>query len=338
MRLFIQIPCYNEEESLPHTFAELPRSISGVDEILWLVVDDGSTDRTGQVATELGADHVVRHPTNLGLARTFMTGVNACLRLGADIIVNTDADNQYAATDIPALIQPILDGRAEIVVGARPIDEIKEFSALKKLLQKLGSWAVRRASHTQIPDAPSGFRAFSREAAKKLNVFGEYTYTLETIIQAGQKGIAITSVPVTTNRKLRSSRLIKSVPAYLFQSISTIVRIFMTYRPLRFYFLLGCVPVSVGAALGARFLFYYLSNGGSGKIQSLILAAVLLGAGFLLWVAGLLADLIAVNRTLMEKIDWRLCQVEEALGEPASTETGSAASSSRATESVRARL
>jgi glycosyltransferase involved in cell wall biosynthesis len=234
-KLIIQIPCFNEEKALPVTLKELPRELPGISKIEWLIIDDGSTDRTVEVAKELGVDHVVRLINHQGLAKGFMAGLQACIDNGADIIVNTDADNQYYAGDIPKLIQPILDGKAEIVVGARPISEIKHFSPLKKLFQKWGSWMVRKVSHTDVEDAPSGFRAISREAAMHLHVFSEYTYTLETIIQAGQKGMAIISVPVRTNDFLRKSRLIHSIPAYLARSSNTILRIFMTYQPLEFF-------------------------------------------------------------------------------------------------------
>ena len=235
MKLVIQIPCYNEAETLPVTLGQLPREVPGVDCVEWLVIDDGSRDKTAQVAREYGVDHVVQFKTNLGLARAFLAGLDAALQVGADIIVNTDADNQYRSDDIEALIRPILGGNAEIVVGARPISEILEFSFAKKLLQRFGSWVVRSVSSAEVPDAPSGFRAMSREAAMRLNVFSDYTYTLETIIQAGRKGIAIQSVPIRTNPSLRPSRLISSVPAYVRRSAETIVRISMTYRPFRFF-------------------------------------------------------------------------------------------------------
>ncbi len=241
-KLIIQIPCYNEEATLGLTLSQLPRQIPGVEEVEWLIINDGSRDRTVEVAQAAGVDHIVDFQQNQGLAKGFMAGIDACLKAGADIIVNTDADNQYCADDIPKLIQPILDGTAEIVVGARPIQEIKDFSPVKKFLQKLGSWVVRIASNTDIPDAPSGFRAISREAAIRLNVFNEYTYTLETIIQAGQRGMAITYVPIRTNGYLRPSRLVKSIPAYIQRSIITIIRIFMTYRPLQFFLILWTVP------------------------------------------------------------------------------------------------
>ncbi|MBW1743027.1 MAG: glycosyltransferase family 2 protein, partial [Deltaproteobacteria bacterium] len=272
MKLIIQIPCYNEETTLPVSLSALPRQVEGVSVVEWLVVDDGSTDRTAEVAKAHGVDHVVSHPKNLGLAKAFMTGLRSCIELGADIIVNTDADNQYRADCIPDLIRPIVDGMAEIVIGARPIDQIKHFSFMKKLLQKLGSWTVRLASKTDIPDAPSGFRAISREAAQKLNVFNSYTYTLETIIQAGQKGISITWVPVSINEDLRPSRLVRSMPSYVRKSILTILRIFVVYKPFRFFMSIGVGFLLVGTLIGLRFLYHYFTGGGSGHIQSLILA------------------------------------------------------------------
>lgn len=305
-KLIIQIPCYNEEHTLGVTLAALPRQLPGIDSIEWLVVDDGSQDRTVEVAKECGVEHIIRLACNQGLAKAFMAGLEASLKAGADIIVNTDADNQYCADDIPQLIRPILLGQAEIVVGARPISEIQHFSPAKKFLQKLGSWVVRLASNTDIPDAPSGFRAFSREAAMQLNVFNEYTYTLETIIQAGQKGMAITSVPVRTNGVLRSSRLVKSIPSYVVRSLFTILRIFMVYKPLRFFLFLGSVPFSMGVTLGIRWLIYFFAGTERTRIPSLILATILILMGFQLWILGLVADLLAANRKLMEEIQLRL--------------------------------
>ena len=314
-KLIIQIPCYNEEKTLSVTLNALPRQIKGIQEIEWLIINDGSTDRTAEVALAHGVDHIVSFTKNQGLARAFMAGLEASLGAGADIIVNTDADNQYCADDIPKLIEPILSGKADIVVGSRPVAEIEHFSSIKKILQKLGSWVVRVASKTDIPDAPSGFRAISRDAAMRLNVFNEHTYTLETIIQSGQKGMAITSVPIRTNKDLRSSRLVKSISSYISQSILTIIRIFMTYRPLRFFAIPGIISFSLGMLISLRFLYFYLTGNGSGHIQSIVLAALLLGTGFFLCVVGLIADLIAVNRKLMEKLDWRVQQVEESFRE-----------------------
>ncbi|QIZ69240.1 glycosyltransferase family 2 protein [Oxynema aestuarii] len=309
-KLIIQIPCYNEERTLGVTLSELPRQLPGIDQIEWLIVDDGSRDRTVEVAKACGVDRIVRLGSNQGLAKAFMAGLEASLKAGADIIVNTDADNQYCAEDIPKLIEPILLGDAEITIGERPIADIEHFSPTKKALQRLGSWVVRLASNTKIPDAPSGFRAFSREAAMRLNVFNEYTYTLETIIQAGQKGMAITSVPIRTNGFLRPSRLVKSIPAYIRRSIFTIFRIFMTYKPLRFFLILGSFPFGLGFILGVRWIVYFLMGTERTRIPSLILAAILMLMGFQLWMLGLVADLMAVNRKLLEEIQLRLRRSE----------------------------
>jgi glycosyltransferase involved in cell wall biosynthesis len=313
-KLIIQIPCYNEEATLGLTLSQLPREVPGVDKVEWLIINDGSRDRTVEVARACGVDFIVNFESNQGLARGFMAGIEACLKAGADIIVNTDADNQYCAADIPRLIAPILEGRAEIVVGARPIQEIKHFSPVKKFLQKLGSLAVRFASNTNIPDAPSGFRAMSREAALRLNVFNEYTYTLETIIQAGQRGMVITSVPIRTNDYLRPSRLVKSIFAYVRRSLWTIVRIFMTYRPLQFFMMLGSVPVSLGFLLCMRWLLLFWGvfgdNPSKPRVPSLILAAILILIGVQFWIFGLVADLMAVNRQLLEDIQLRLRRQE----------------------------
>lgn len=306
MKLIIQIPCYNESATLPIALADLPRQVPGFDTVEWLIIDDGSTDDTAAVARKHGVDHVISHTKNQGLAKAFMTGLHACLERGADVIVNTDADNQYNAEDIPALVKPILDQQADLVVGARPIETIEHFSPLKKLLQKLGSWVVRVASNTDIPDAPSGFRAMTRDAAMRLNVFNPYTYTLETIIQAGQKNMAITSVPVRVNKDLRPSRLVKSIPSYIKRSIVTIVRIFVVYKPFRFFASIGLVTFSLGLLIGLRFLYYYLSGQGAGMIQSLILASILLGIGFQTMLVAFLADLLAANRRLLEDTQYRL--------------------------------
>lgn len=314
MKLIIQIPCYNEEATLGLTLSELPRQLAGIDEVEWLIINDGSRDRTLEVAQACGVDHIVDFQCNQGLAKGFMAGIEASLKAGADIIVNTDADNQYCAADIPKLIAPILEGRAEIVIGARPIQEIKHFSPIKKFLQQLGSLVVRLASKTDIPDAPSGFRAISREAALRLNVFNEYTYTLETIIQAGQRGLAITSVPIRTNSYLRPSRLVKSISAYIQHSILTIVRIFMTYRPLQFFMMLGSVPFSLGFLLCCRWLLLFWGilgdNPAKPRVPSLILAAILILIGVQLWLFGLVADLMGVNRQLLEDIQLRLRRKE----------------------------
>lgn len=304
MKLIIQIPCYNEAATLGITLAELPRQVPGFDQVEWLIIDDGSTDNTVEVALAHGVDHVVRHTRNQGLARGFMNGLRACLDAGADVIVNTDADNQYNAGDIPALTQPIVDGKADIVVGARPIETIEHFSPIKKLLQKLGSWVVRVASKTDIPDAPSGFRAMSRAAAQRLTVFSDYTYTLETIIQAGQKAMAITSVPIRVNGDLRPSRLVKSISSYIRRSIVTIIRVFAIYRPFRFFASIGATLFAIGFLIGLRFVYKWLTNehGYEGHIQSLILASSLLIIGFHTILIAFVADLQAANRKLLEEI------------------------------------
>lgn len=305
VKLIIQIPCYNEGETLGITLKDLPRDVPGFDSVEWLIINDGSEDDTVEVARANGVDHIVSFNKNQGLARGFMAGLEACLKLGADVIVNTDADNQYDARDIPSLVQPILEKKADLVIGARPIAEIEHFPLLKKQLQKLGSWVVRRASKTDVPDAPSGFRALSRDAAMHLNVFNNYTYTLETIIQAGQKNMAIASVPVRVNEDLRPSRLVKSIPQYLIRSIVTIVRIFVVYKPFRFFLSLGTVAFLAGFVIGLRFLYFYLfTQDGSGHIQSLILASILLGMGFQGFALAFLADLLAVNRRLMEDVQY----------------------------------
>lgn len=302
VKLIIQIPCLNEEGSLPVTLKELPRELPGVDTIEWLVIDDGSSDKTVEVAAQHGVEHIISHPKNLGLATAFMTGIHESLKRGADIIVNTDADNQYKSEFIPDLIQPILENRAEFVIGARPISEIEGFSRMKKILQKLGSWTVRLASSTDIPDAPSGFRAISKHAAKRLNVFSDYTYTLETIIQAGKKGIAITWVPVETNAVLRPSRLLRSIPSYIARSLTTIVRIFIVYKPFRFFASIGVFLLFIGSMLLIRFLYYYFFDSGIGHVQSVIIGGILIAIGFHTILIAFVADLISVNRRLLEKI------------------------------------
>lgn len=302
MKLIIQIPCYNEAGTLAIALNALPRHVAGFESVEWLIIDDGSSDDTVKVARANGVDHIICHTRNQGLARGFMTGLDACLRLGADVIVNTDADNQYQAEDIPALTAPILNRTADIVVGARPIETIEHFSPVKKALQKLGSWVVRIASKTDIPDAPSGFRAMSRAAAQRMMVFNDYTYTLETIIQAGQKNMAITSVPVRVNDDLRPSRLVKSIPSYIKRSIITIIRIFIIYRPFRFFTTIGAVLFGLGALLGLRFIGFYLQGNGDGHVQSLILASTLLVMGFQTFMVAFLADLLAANRKLIEDV------------------------------------
>jgi len=310
-KLVIQIPCFNEAETIGITVDALPKSVPGIDEIAVLIIDDGSTDDTVAVAKRHGVGHSISLPRNQGLARAYMAGIQESIRLKADVIVNTDADNQYNADDIEKLVGPILSGKAEIVVGARPISTIAHFSVMKRMLQKLGSSVVRRVSNTTVADATSGFRAMSRSAAQQINVFSDYTYTLETIIQAGQKGMAIISVPIGVNGETRPSRLVKSIPSYVGRSVLTIMRISITYRPLRFFMRLGGVIFLVGFLIGARFLSFYLGGNGGGHIQSLILASMLMSMGFIVVITGVLADLIAVNRKLLEQALWRLKKLEE---------------------------
>ena len=310
MKLIIQVPCYNEEETLGITYNDLPKHIDGIDEIEYLIINDGSEDHTVEVAKELGFHHVVNFKQNKGLAKGFMAGLDACLHLGADIIVNTDADNQYCGEDIAKLVRPILEDKADIVIGERPIDETEHFSWKKKKFQHLGSWVVRVASGTDIPDAPSGFRAYSREAALRLNVVNEYTYTLETIIQAGNEKIAMTSVPIRTNGETRPSRLFNSMWRYMKRSATVIIRSFLMYNPLKFFSMLGCIVLLLGVLLGVRFLYFFFSGAGSGHTQSLILAAVLMLAGFQSIVVGLLGDVIAANRKILQDVQYRVRKLE----------------------------
>lgn len=309
MKVIIQIPCFNEEATLAVALRNLPRTLPGVSAVEWLIINDGSEDHTSDVARECGVDHVIERP-HQGLARTFMAGIEACLARGADIIVNTDADNQYQAADIPKLIEPIVKGDGDMVVGERPIEQIEHFSTLKKVLQRLGSHVVRIASSTTIADAPSGFRAISREAAMQMNVFNEYTYTLETIIQSGQRNMRVVSVPVRTNEFLRPSRLLKSIPSYVKRSILTILRIYILYKPLRFFAYLGAVPLLSGMALMVRWTILYFEGTPRTHVPSLVVAGMLVIMGVLLLVLGLLADLIAVNRRLLEDIQVRLRRME----------------------------
>ncbi len=310
MKLIIQIPCYNEAETLEIALNDLPKKIEGIDEIEYLIINDGSRDDTVKVAKNWGVHYVVNFKKNKGLAKGFMAGIDACLRAGADIIVNTDADNQYNGADIEKLVRPILEERADIVIGERPIDATEHFSPLKKKLQHIGSWTVRVASKSDIPDAPSGFRAYSREAAMRLNVTNEYTYTLETIIQAGRNKTAMESVPIRTNPELRKSRLFSSMFGYVKRSMVTIVRSFMMYKPLRFFTLIGSLFLVVGVALGIRFLVYFCLGAGAGHIQSLILASTLSMMGFMTVIIGLQADIIAANRKLLEDIQFHVRKLD----------------------------
>lgn len=310
MKLIIQIPCYNEEKTLTIALDALPKHIDGIDEIEYLIINDGSKDNTVQVARDWGVNYIVNFRGNKGLAKGFMAGLDACLRNGADIIVNTDADNQYNADDIEKIVRPILENKSDIVIGARPVDETEHWSPLKKKLQHFGSWVVRKASKTDIPDAPSGFRAYSREAAMRMNVVNEYTYTLETIVQAGRTKIPMTSVPIRTNAELRPSRLFSSMFGYVKKSMLTILRAYMMYKPLVFFTLLGLVPFIVGAGIGIRFLVYFFGGTGAGHVQSLILASTLMLLGFQTFVVGLQADMIAANRKILEDIQYHVRKVD----------------------------
>ena len=314
MKLIIQIPCYNEAETLEIALNDLPKKIEGIDEIETLIINDGSTDDTVKVAREWGVDYIVNFKTNKGLARGFMAGLDACLRNGADIIVNTDADDQYKGEDIEKLVRPILEGKSDIVIGARPIDKTEHFSPLKKKLQHLGSFVVRKASGTDIPDAPSGFRAFSREAAMQLNVTNEYTYTLETIVQAGRNKISITSVDIGTNAELRPSRLFHSMFGYIKKSMVTILRSYIMYKPLKSFGIIGCIPFIAGLIVAVRFCVFFFNGAGQGHIQSLILASMLMMMGFMTWVIGLQADIIAANRKLLEDIQKHVRNTDYTVG------------------------
>lgn len=300
MKLIVQIPCFNEEQTLAQTVADVPRQIEGIDDIEFLVIDDGSTDRTLEVAREIGVDHIVRNKVNMGLARSFRNGLEACLHAGADVIVNTDGDNQYAGADIPRLVQPILEGQADIVIGDRQTAKIAHFSRGKKFMQWFGSGIVRKLAGIWVPDAVSGFRAFSRDAAIRTNIVSPFSYTIETVIQAGKKDMAVVSVPVSTNPKTRESRLFKSIPTFIQRQLSTIVRMYAMYQPLRVFFYIGTFLTIFGLIPIARFLYFYFSDGGAGHVQSLVLGGVLLLMGFVAYLAGLVADLISFNRQLLE--------------------------------------
>ncbi len=316
MKLIIQIPCFNEETTLPMTLADIPRSYPGVDTVEFLVIDDGSTDRTVAVARELGVHHIVRFTNNKGLAEAFAAGLDAALRLGADIIVNTDGDNQYRGEDIAKLIAPVVAGEADMVIGDRQVMTIAHFSFVKKILQRLGSWMVRQFAGTETPDTTSGFRAFSREAALRINVISRYTYTLETVIQAGKKNLAMSHVPVATNGVLRPSRLFKSIPAYIRRSVVTIFRIYVLYEPLKFFFAAGATSFGLGILIALRFLYFFIKDGTAGHIQSLILSAVLMIVGFQIIMFGVLADIISANRRLIEDGLYRIRKREIREEEP----------------------
>lgn len=302
MKLIIQIPCLNEEQTLPKTFADLPKQIPGIDVIEYLIIDDGSTDRTVDVAKSLGVHHIVSFAQNRGLAKAFEAGIQRCLAEGADIIVNTDGDNQYFGGDIAKLVQPILLRKADVVVGNRQTDSIEHFSGTKKLLQRIGTYVTNSLAKTNIDDAVSGFRAFSREAAINLNILTTFSYTTESLIQLGHKRFAIASVPIRTNEKLRVSRLFKSVPHFLVNQISTIVRVYSHYQALKIFSILGVVVTLPGLLGIGRFLFYYFTASGSGKIQSLIISVMLVLIGVVIVMVGILADMISNNRKLIEKL------------------------------------
>ena len=310
MKVIIQIPCYNEEATLPRTVRDLPRELPGVDEVEILVVDDGSGDRTREVAEALDVDHVVHLKQNQGLAYAFMAGLEAALEAGADIVVNTDADNQYRGEDIERLIQPLLEGEADIAVGDRDVSTVEHFSPVKRLLQRWGSWVVEKAAGITIPDATSGFRAFTREAAMRLTVLSDYTYTLETLIQAGARRMAVTYVPIRTNPKMRESRLMRNIPHFLMISAITILRFYAMYRPLRLFLSLGGGMIAGGVLIGIRFLYYFVTGPGTGKVQSLILAAILTIVGFQVCLIGLMADLVRLNRKMLEEALYRTRRVE----------------------------
>jgi len=310
VKLIVQIPCFNEEETLSLTVRDIPRKLKNIDQVEVLVVDDGSTDKTVEVAINAGVDHIVHLRSHKGLAEGFSAGIDACLRLGADIIVNTDGDNQYCGVDIQKLVDPIIRGEADVVIGDRNVAEIAHFSFVKKRLQTLGSWVVRKLSGTQIPDVTSGFRSFSRDAALRLNVISRFTYTLETIIQAGKKNIAITHVPIQTNQNLRPSRLFSNIWIYIKRSVATIFRIYTLYEPLKIFIVIGGAVFGLGLLISIRFLYFYFIQQGSGHIQSLILAAVLMIVGFQVGMIGLLSDIIAANRRLIEDILYRVKKIE----------------------------
>lgn len=310
MKLIIQIPCYNEEQTLPITFSQLPKCIKGIDEIEYLIINDGSKDKTVEVAKSLGVHHIVDMVNNRGLAKGFMAGIHTCLSLGADIIVNTDGDNQYSGYDIEKLVRPILEGKAEIVIGDRETDTIEHFSPLKKKLQKLGSSVVRKASNTNVADTTSGFRAYSRDAAMKLNVVSEYTYTLETIIDAGHKKLAIENVAIGTNEKLRDSRLFKSMWGYIKKSAITITRTYTMMRPLRVFLTIGILFLLAGIGIGGRFLYFWLSGSGNGHIQSLILSSITISIGIQSIFFAFIADAIAANRKINDELLYRIRKLE----------------------------
>ena len=309
-KLIIQIPCLNEAATLPATLRDLPRHISGVDAIEVLIIDDGSTDGTVEVARAHGAAHVISLRNRRGLAAAFTTGIDAALKLGADFIVNTDGDNQYAGDDIRTLVAPLVSGEADIVIGDRNLSALEHLSWTRKRLQHLGSWVVRQVSNTQVPDTTSGFRAYTREAALRMNIVSDFTYTLESLIQAGKKRMAIAHVPIRSNPKTRPSRLFDSVWTYVKRSASTIVRIYTMYEPFKVFTTIGFVTFAVGFAISLRFLYFYFNNDGQGHLQSLLLAAVLMIVGFQVLLIGLVADVISANRKLLEDLLYRVRSME----------------------------
>lgn len=310
MKLIVQIPCLNESETLPQTIADIPRAIPGIDEIEVLVIDDGSTDDTVEVARRNGVHHIVRNTRTLGLARSFRRGLDACLRAGADIIVNTDGDNQYAGADIPKLVAPILAGTADIVVGDRQTSRLAAFSPGKRFLQWVGSGVVQRLAGAVVPDTVSGFRAISRDAALRLNIVSSFSYTTEMVIQAGKKRLAMVSVPIRTNPHTRSSRLAQSIPHFVARSTSTMVRTYAMYQPLRVFFYIGTVLFLIGVVPVIRFLYYFVAGSGAGHVQSLVIGGAFLIMGFVAYMIGLVADLIAVNRQLLETALERIRRLE----------------------------
>jgi glycosyltransferase involved in cell wall biosynthesis len=323
MKLIIQIPCLNEQDTLPGTLADLPREVSGFDSVEWLVIDDGSTDRTVEIAREQGVDHIVRLTNNKGLATAFQAGLDASLKLGADVVVNTDADNQYDGHDIPKLVAPIVKGDADMVVGNRVVEQVEHFSPLKKRLQRLGSWVVRGASGTDVPDTTSGFRAYNREAAIQVQVVSKYTYTLETIIQAGKMLVAVEHTPIRTNPKTRESRLFPSMWSYVRRNTISIFRIYALYEPLKVFMTAAAVVGLASFVIWGRFLYFYIDGSGKGHVQSLILGAVLFIAAVQLAALGVVGDILAGSRVLQQRILERVRRVELQLGvEPSHYEPG----------------
>ena len=313
-KLIIQIPCLNESATLPETLNDLPKNIPGIDIIEILVIDDGSTDNTASVAREHGVHHVIRFKRNRGLAAAFAAGLDACLKHGADFIVNTDADNQYSGADVAKLLEPLVGGHADVTIGDRNISSLKHLPIIRRILQRLGSWVVRQVSSTNVPDSTSGFRAYTREAALSMTFVSEFSYTLESIIQTGKKRLAIAHVLIDTNPKTRESRLFKSVASYVKKSAATIIRVYAMYEPLKIFTYIGIIFFGAGFAISLRFLYFYLNNAGQGHLQSLILSAVLMIVGFQVLLIGLVADVISGNRKLIEDLVYRVRKMELSLG------------------------